>query len=58
MAHQLVALFGENEPGKTHFVRSLVRIVGVPLGVVEFQADTDSASIVGSLEINGSPDEM
>jgi ABC-type polar amino acid transport system ATPase subunit len=58
MAHQAAAIFGESGSGETHFVRSLARIVRAPLGVVPFHANTDSASIVGSLEIDGNPDEM
>jgi MoxR-like ATPase len=58
MAHQPVGLFGESGSGQTHFVRSLARMVGAPLGVVQFHADTDSASIVGSWEIDGNPDEI
>jgi hypothetical protein len=32
VAHPPITLFGENGSGKTHFVRSLARIVGDPLG--------------------------
>jgi MoxR-like ATPase len=58
MAHQPLALLRESGSGKTHCVRSLARMVEPPLGVVPFHADTNRASIVGSIEIDGNPDEM
>jgi MoxR-like ATPase len=53
MAHRPVALFGESGSGKTHIVRALAQVLGAPISVIQFHSDTDSASIVGSLEIDG-----
>ncbi|KAA6387670.1 MAG: hypothetical protein EZS28_016803, partial [Streblomastix strix] len=38
---------------KTHVIRTLAQTVGRQLGVIQFNADTDSSSIIGSLEIDG-----
>ncbi|KAA6403970.1 MAG: hypothetical protein EZS28_000496, partial [Streblomastix strix] len=53
MTNRPVALFGESGAGKTHVVRTLAQTVGKHLGVIQFNADTDSSSIIGSLEIDG-----
>ncbi|KAA6375324.1 MAG: putative AAA family ATPase midasin, partial [Streblomastix strix] len=53
MANRPVALFGESGAGKTHVVRTLAQTVGKKLGVIQFNADTDSSSIIGALEIDG-----
>ncbi|KAA6402261.1 MAG: hypothetical protein EZS28_002207, partial [Streblomastix strix] len=53
MAHRPMALFGESGAGKTHVIRTLAQAVGRQLGVIQFNADTDSSAIIGSLEIDG-----
>jgi MoxR-like ATPase len=57
MAHRPVALFGESGSGKTHLIRSLAQVIGAPLGVVQFNPDTDSASMIGILELDGNPED-
>jgi hypothetical protein len=58
MTHRPVALFGGSGSGKTHVVETLAQAVGAPLRIIQFYADTDSAAIVGILEIHGDPKEV
>lgn len=58
MAHRPIALFGESGSGKTHIIRTLAHAVGRELGIIQFNTDTDSSSIIGTLEIDGNAEEM
>jgi hypothetical protein len=58
MAHRHMVLFGERRSGKTYAIHSLAQLVGAPLGVVQFNPHTDTASMIVALEIDGDPSEV
>jgi hypothetical protein len=57
ISHRPITIFGENISWKIHPVQSFTEVIRVPHGIIQFYSDTDSSSIIYSLEIDGNIDE-
>jgi midasin (ATPase involved in ribosome maturation) len=55
--HHSIDIFGESSSGKTHILQSLAQIMGVQLGIIQCNSETDRTSILGRLEIDANIEE-